>query len=82
MRPSRAGSLCGYIKTASARGPRGMPHAVIKIEDDEPGGREREAGGREREREAMWAALEGLVRCLEALVDPPAVDQARKRRRA
>ena len=50
-----------------------MPHAVIKIEDDEPGG---------REREAMWAALAGLVRCLEALVDPPAGDQARKRRRA
>jgi hypothetical protein len=58
-----------------------MPPPVIKIEDDcEPREREREAGPAEQERaRAMWASLEGLVHCLEALVDPP--DAGRKRRR-
>jgi len=66
-----------------------MPRAVIKIEDDEPagervpvdgGGRERDDDERRERDRAIWAALEGLVRCLEALVDP--AEPARKRRRA
>lgn len=80
---------CICIKNTVER-PRKMPPPVIKIEDDgEPRGerereRERDAGSAEHERaRAMWASLEGLVRCLEALVDPPAAAEPaiRKRRR-